>query len=267
MEISAPRHDAEVEERERLRDAAAQSIGLGPDILQETQLRSDSIDEADEYTEEAEEGLDGDFEIIQAPSSFSRTMRSSSVSSMPPLLGQTPINRQRAGSLQHSLSHMRTRSTTPASSIQTFPSTPSALKQSTIMAATFPKYHPPSSLRMFALSKQWKCRYMILSSPMPTASRGQTPTVSYLHLFKSTASEERELERLEINEDSNIFVADEEVGGRRGVVKVGGIDVGAPRKEMIQEGGLQTMWFLHIPDAVVAQKWIAAIKNAILSQR
>src|ERR1700685_1037210 len=31
MEICAPRHDGEVEERERLRDAAAQSIGLGPD--------------------------------------------------------------------------------------------------------------------------------------------------------------------------------------------------------------------------------------------
>ena len=261
IEISAPRHDEEVEERERLRDAAAQSIGLGPDILQESQPRNDSIDEMDE---DAEEGLGGEFEMVQPPPPTSRSARSSSVSSMP--LPRPPSsNRQRAGSLQHSLIHMRTRSTTPASFIQSFPATPASLKPSTIMTATFHKYHPPTSLRIFALSKQWKYRFLVLSSPTHTSSRGQVPAVSHLHLFKSSTSEERELERLEINEDSIIFVADEEVGGRKGVVMVGGMDVG--RKEMKQEIGGQTMWQLQIPDATVAQKWIAAIKSAILSQR
>jgi hypothetical protein len=265
MEISAPRHDEEVEERERLRDAAAQSIGLGPDILQDTQVRGDSIEEVDEDAEEVE-GLDGDFEMIQPQPTISRSVRSSSVSSMPGT-GSLLNNRQRAGSLRHSLTHMRTRSTTPASSIPTFPTTPSALQQSTVMAAVLQKYYPSPSLRIFALSKQWKSRFMILSSTVSTSSRGQAMAVSYLHFFKSSASEERELERLEINEDSVVFVADEVVGGQRNVVKVGGLDTGAARKEMNREAGCRTVWLLQIPDANEPQRWIAAIKSAILNQR
>lgn len=256
MEISAPRHDEEVEERERLRDAAAQSIGLGPDILQDTKLRGESIDEVDENAEA--EGLDGDFEMIPPPV-ISRSTRSSSVSSMPGL----PLNnRQRAGSLRQSLTHIRTRSTTPALSIPTFPTMPSALRQSSIMTALVSKYHPSPSLRIFALSKQWKSRFVILSSPASTSSRGQ---VSYLHIFKSSAPGERELERLEINQDSVVFVTDEDVGSRKNVVKVGGVDAGTFRKE--QGAGAQTAWLLQVPDAVEAQNWIAAIKNVILSHR
>jgi hypothetical protein len=108
---------------------------------------------------------------------------------------------------------------------------------------------------------------MVLSSPVLSLSRCQTPSVSHLHLFKSSGSEERELERLEINEDSVVFVADEEVGGRKGVVKVGGLDVGSFRKESNQDPGNRTMWLLQISNATEAQKWIAAIKTAILAQR
>jgi hypothetical protein len=108
---------------------------------------------------------------------------------------------------------------------------------------------------------------MVLSTPSLKSFRGQAPMVSHLHIFKLSASEEREMERLEINEDSVVFVADEDVGGRKGVVKVGGVDVGPSRKEINQATGDQTMWFLQIADALEAQKWIAAIKVAILSQR
>jgi hypothetical protein len=86
-------------------------------------------------------------------------------------------------------------------------------------------------------------------------------------LFKSPGAEEKEVERLEINEDSIVFVAEEEVGGRRNVVKVGGQDVGALKKELNHEEAGRTMWLLQIVDSNEAQKWIAAIKNAILSQR
>lgn len=108
---------------------------------------------------------------------------------------------------------------------------------------------------------------MVLSSPTLPSSRGQAPSVSYLHLFKSSGSEEKELERLEINEDSVVFVAEEEVGGRKGVIKVGGLDVGAFKKELNHEIGGRTMWFLQILNQTEAQKWIAAIKNTILGQR
>jgi hypothetical protein len=64
-----------------------------------------------------------------------------------------------------------------------------------------------------------------------------------------------------------VFVAEQEVGGKKHVIKVGGLDVGALKKELNRgEGGL-TMWFLQITDAAEAQKWITVIKNAILCQR
>lgn len=79
--------------------------------------------------------------------------------------------------------------------------------------------------------------------------------------------EEREIERLEINDDSVVYLSDEEVGGKRNVVKVGGVDVGAMKKELNSEEGGRTMWCLQIGDQAEAQRWIEGIKGAVLSQR
>ena len=270
IEICAPRLDEEMEERERLRDAAAQSIGLGPEILQEIQTRERekerSIDEVDEEQERSEPNLDGSFEVLDAPISAGRPARSSSISSAPRPTSQLS-SRHRSGSWAQSLTHSRTRSTTPAPSVPPFPTTLAALKQATVLSAALPKYHPPSSLLIFALSKQWKGRFVVLSSPTLPSPRDQAPSASYLHLFKSSGAEDKELDRLEINEDSVVFVAEEEVGGRKSVVKVGGLDVGACKRELNHEVGGRTMWFLQILDQTEAQKWIAAIKSIILSQR
>ena len=270
IEISAPRLDEEMEERERLRDAAAQSIGLGLEILQEMQTRErereQSIDEVDEEQERSEPNLDGTFEALDAPASTGRPARSSSISSAPRPTSRLS-GRRRSGSWAQSLSHSRTRSTTPAPSVPPFPTTLASLKQATVLSAALTKYHPPSSLLIFALSKQWKGRFMVLSSPTLPSSRNRTLSASYLHLFKSSGVEDKELERLEINEDSVVFVAEEDVGGRKCVVKVGGLDVGASKRELNHRVGGRTMWFLQILDQTEAQKWIAAIKNIILSQR
>jgi hypothetical protein len=107
----------------------------------------------------------------------------------------------------------------------------------------------------------------MMSSPATLVTRGQAPAVSYLHVFKSPSPDEKELERLEINEDSVVFVAEEEVGGKRSVIKVGGADVGAMKKEYMTNEAGYSMWLLHIQDTVDAQKWITDIKNAILGQR
>ncbi|KAF8272780.1 hypothetical protein EI94DRAFT_158056 [Lactarius quietus] len=113
---------------------------------------------------------------------------------------------------------------------------------------------------MLALTKQWKARHVVLSAPIPAGA-------FYLHIFKSSAADERELERLEINEHSVASVTDEDVGGRRGVVRVGGIDVGALRRELNGEENGMTMMMLQIIDANESQNWINAIKNAVLGQR
>ena len=74
--------------------------------------------------------------------------------------------------------------------------------------------------------------------------------MAHLHVFKSDGVNERELERVEIGADSLAFVADEEIGGRKGVVRVVGV------------GGAEIT--LSMADQ---SEWIDAIKQAVLSER
>ncbi|PPQ89635.1 hypothetical protein CVT25_013822, partial [Psilocybe cyanescens] len=264
IEISAHR-DEEDEERNHLRQMAAQAIGLGPFLVSpDSQSREDSTTDEDdeEHPPVSELRLGYPSNSDSVPNVEARSPEGSSLSvgvipQQPPQGG-----RYRSGSVAHSQANSMTIAPIPP-----FPSTVSALTSFKQCSGVFPKYYPPSSLRIFALSKNWKSRYLILSSPATLVTRGQGPAVSYLHLFKTSGREEKELERLEINEDSVVFVSEEEVGGKRHVIKVGGADVGAMKKEYIIEEGGHTMWLLQIPDQVVAQKWITDIKNAILGQR
>jgi hypothetical protein len=150
--------------------------------------------------------------------------------------------------------------TSPSTEIPAFPSTRAQVSHHEQLSATLPKHYPPPSLLMLALSKQWKSRHVVLSAPVVAGA-------SYLHVFKSSALDERELERLEINEHSVVFITDGDVGGRRGVVRVGGFDVGALRRELNSEENGMTMMMLQILDTSVSQSWINAIKSAVLGQR
>ncbi|KAG8818191.1 hypothetical protein FRC17_010908, partial [Serendipita sp. 399] len=76
------------------------------------------------------------------------------------------------------------------------------------------------------------------------------------------ASDERELERLNINQDSFVHIADEEVGGgRRFVIKVKGRTTDSTKRE-----GITTTWLLQLSDATQMQRWIKFIKSAVLTQ-
>ncbi|KAI0700026.1 hypothetical protein C8T65DRAFT_742235 [Cerioporus squamosus] len=91
-------------------------------------------------------------------------------------------------------------------------------------------------------------------SPHSLHSSSSLPqNVAHLHVFKSEGGGERELERVEIGADSVVFVSEDEIGGRRGVVRVGGV------------GGAEMT--LSMADQTEAQNWIAAIKHAVLSER
>jgi hypothetical protein len=270
IEISAPRRDEEVEERHRLRDMAAQSIGLPVTMHPDTHSLDESMEEEEEEEETKEndaptntepENLEGNMRWGSMPNFVTKSPHDSSLSIVVP----TPAlpNRLRSGSLLHSRSNSFTAVPVPA-----FPTNVTALAQLKQAAITLHKYHPPSSLRIFALSStSWKTRYMVLSSSTTLVTRGSSPQASYIHIFKSSGGDEKEIERLEINEDSVVFVAEADVGGRKHVVKVGGVDVGALKKELNCEEGGRTMWFLHIADPAEAQKWITIIKTTILGQR
>ena len=256
IEITAPRHDDEVEERERLRDAAAQSIGLDP-ILMSTEVGVKGAEEEREASindHHDQEDLGGARTFDNIPtdgrypdSSMSETMKI-----------QTITGSLRKSSLQ---AYKPSRS----ANIPDFPSTISTLADVIQGSSGLAKYYPPTSLRFFTLSRSWKSRFLVLSSS-PSSGSSQGPTSSYLHLFRSSGVEEKELERLEINEESVVFVAEEDVGGRKNVVKVGGVDVSIPKEPNYTEGG-RTMWFLQILDPPEAQKWITLIKSIILGQR
>lgn len=370
IEISASaarRHEAEDQERERLRNVAAQSLGLGPVLLEDALSRLDNgerrMDHGDsDHTDDEDDERDHppESDITGFPSvsvtvpmpppplplqphmtGASGTSVSAVTSSSPSVLSPPHLipsstatttttttstgitsfnpfaNRGRSGSIarsHHSHSNSnghgtgtgningRGNSSTPLPSlngIPAFPTTYSTLKGVSQRIAMLPKHYPPPSLLMFALAKQWKSRFIVLTTPalppfpgasssqgaiqvhttgsslgMGSANLNHTSTasyrgssVSYLHLFKSSGDEEKEMERLEINEDSVVFVTDDEVGGRRSVIKVGGIDVGALRKDWNHEEDGKTMWLLQIMDASEAQCWIEAIKHAVLSQR
>ncbi|KAG6808997.1 hypothetical protein H0H92_002064, partial [Tricholoma furcatifolium] len=272
IEISASRRYEEDEERDRLREVAAQSLGLQVTSTPETHSLDEKVEEVDEEQEEAvehhqEANLPPAASNEKQADYFSRSTPLSPIGSVysipPPSPG--PVTRLRS----HSVAHSRANSisSSPIPSLPPFPATFTAIDQFQQCGTMLYKYYQPSSLRIFALSKNWRHRFMVLSSPMSIVTRNSGPSVSYLHLFKSSAGEEKELERLEINEESVVFVAEEEVGGRKHVVKVGGVDVGAMKKELNCEECGRTMWFLDIRDSTEAQKWITVIKAAILGQR
>ena len=272
IEISASRRDEEVEERHRLRDMAAQSIGLPVTMHPGTHSLDNSVEEEEEAEEIKDAGVPEDTELESLDAGNMRwgsvpnfPTKSSHDSNLSVVIPSPALpNRLRSGSL---LAHSRSNSATVVP-IPPFPTNVTALAQLKQAAITLQKYYPPSSLRIFALSSMhWKTRYMVLSSSTTLVTRGSSPQASYLHLFKSSGGEEKEIERLEINEDSVVFVAEADVGGRKHVVKVGGADVGAQKKVLNYEEGGRTMWFLHITNPAEAQKWITTIKTTILGQR
>ncbi|KAJ7212248.1 hypothetical protein GGX14DRAFT_564724 [Mycena pura] len=205
IDIAPP--DEELEERQRLRHAAAHSIGLLP--LFE--------DKSPEEKEEEEQ------EPPQEPP------QQENILVLPP-----------------------------------FPASHTAITPFAALTASLPKYYPPRSLRIFALAKQWKSRHLILSVP--------TGRVSHLHLFKSEHPDDRELERLEIDADSDAFVAEAVAPSSSldltHVVKVAGKDVGARRRDWNPtDDAARTVWLLHLATPADAQRWISVIKAAIFEQR
>ncbi|KAF8526123.1 hypothetical protein JB92DRAFT_1183694 [Gautieria morchelliformis] len=213
--------------------------------------------------------------------------------------------------------------TTIPDAVPPYPSTLSALKPHIQTSSSLFKYHPSSTFLALTVSrraKQWKLHYVVLTSPPPATSPthdfadlAQRPCPemrpemlqistgeftplpstrhSHLHLFKSASPspEELEIDRLEINEDSVVYVAEVEVAGKRDIVKVGGRDA---RRNLVGSGGAsfkstgsswhggtktdneanmeemgRTMWWLKMTDGPEMQQWMGHIRTAVFMQR
>ena len=267
----------EEQERERLRDAAAQSIGLDPDLMSRSPIDPLEFGFSDDHDES---NYDHDPEADNPSGSHAPSREGSYVSNSVWAndLASSQGHRGRAGSVKIAAKSSSAPALTPT--IPVYPTTVAALANFTQLSRVLPKYYPGNQLLKFTRTRQWKTRFIVMSSPVqpntalssshssrPTPTTA--PTVSYLHLFKSNNPSEKELERLEINEDSVVFVNEnnEEISGRRNVLRVGGVDCGAMKKDLNVEEGGRTMWLLQVSDQQELQQWISAIKNSVLGQR
>jgi len=273
----------EEEERERLRDAAAQSIGLDPDLMSKSPTSpqgnldfgfSDGLEDSIyDHDTEPDNPTSGSHAPSREGSYVSNSIWANDLSS-------SQGHRGRAGSVNIAAKGSNSSAPALTPTIPVYPTTVAALANFTHLSRILPKYYPGNHLLKFALMKQWKNRFIIMSSPVqpnttlssshssrPTPTTA--PTVSYLHLFKSNNPSEKELERLEINEDSVVFVNEnnEEISGRRNVLRVGGVDCGAMKRDLNVEEGGRTIWLLQVSDQQELQRWISGIKNAVLGQR
>ncbi len=257
-----PFDEDEEAEREQLRAAAVQSVGFNVGINGSSDREHlsfrDEGDINDEGYHDVHVNVNQD-ENGRASMPISPTSPPSADKRPSDGTGSPQTVRQRA--YMSSSSAGKTGLFVPvAAEVPPFPCSRAQIVPHEQLSATLPKHYPPPSLLMLALSKQWKARHVVLSAPFPAGA-------SYLHVFKSSTADEREMERLEINEHSVASVTDEDVGGRRCVVRIGGLDVGALRKELNAEEDGMAMMMLQIVDANQSQNWINAIKNAVFGQR
>ncbi|OCH91957.1 hypothetical protein OBBRIDRAFT_886644 [Obba rivulosa] len=251
IEISAPpREIDEDEERSRLRDAAAQSLGIDPDLVDEPPRRIlDDYDDRQDGHEDYSNTALADSLVFDARRPSVASTAATSSSAVAPVAPDT------------------------GASLPPFPALHAALEPFAQFSARIPKYHPPPSIFALALSRQWKLRHLVLtvspSSPSPSTSPisplfpgssipqapspvpSSPPITAHLHVFKSSAPDARELERLPISADSVAFLSDTPVAGRA-AVRV--------------RGASGTEWALAAPPAE-AQTWIEHIKGVVLSQR
>lgn len=261
-----PTFDEEEEaEREQLRAAAVQSVGFDVNISRPPDREHTAFGDNNEREEDDADANEHEHRQHTSPSVLAGGLPPAVDNGKSDVPGSTQFVGARGrmsspAAISGALPPLALSPTAPQAEMLAFPSTRSQITAYEQLSATLPKHYPPPTLLMLALTKQWKPRHVVLTAPELTGA-------SYLHIFKSSAWDERELERLEINERSVVFLNDEDVGGRRGVVRVGGVDVGALRRDLNGEENGLTMMTLQIVDANESQNWINAIKNAVLGQR
>ncbi|KIK47193.1 hypothetical protein CY34DRAFT_799547 [Suillus luteus UH-Slu-Lm8-n1] len=235
MEISRPySYVQEEEERERLRDAAAHSIGL--------------VDyAASEHPEDTRED--------QVPPSATIDSRDISLPSpIPPSPIPSPTP-------------------TLLSQLPPFPTTLASLSSRITLTGTFPKFCPSSSLLVYALAKQWKTRSIILTTATSAASQTVThlhlfksniPSSLELHrlpITQDTAIYVTEQSGPSMNSTRTSTLSKRE--SRSGARGSGGKSSGSV--VAIEQGNI--IWHFEMQDPSERQKWIGAIKAIVLGQR
>lgn len=242
LEISAEAAQKdELAERERLRDAAAQAVGLGGTTPSESTMAGNTMDD------------------VSVISSHTRSAKRTTLISIAKPLSQPNQN---------------------MSALPPYPATLHSLQPFIQHSSVLLKYYPSQSAFLkLQKSRQWKLRHLVLTSfrcpseSDSSAGTGDNATQAQLHLFKSSNADEKEIERLSINQDSVIYVADGGFGGNKEfVVKVAGCQRGegassSSNNSPSTAAAAATVWLLQLPDLAQMQRWIQFIKSSVLTQR
>lgn len=266
----------EAEEREVLRNAAARAIGL--DVEPRTEDPPSFREEDEDDMQTVEDGLSPSIRSLGQPRI--KPFPFDSVSLSHSLARNMPTPASSAASLGGDTTQQHPPNPSRFPTLPQFPCSISSLTAFSQTSSTLLKHYPGGSF-FLGRSRQWKNRHLVLTSlkPPPSPDRSDDPdTQAHLHLFRSSSGDERELERMKINEDSMVFVTDEgsEVVGKKFVLKVGGLNAGgtankdrAPRTppSTSKEEDFKIMWLLQCSDSATVQRWIGFVKTAILVQR
>ena len=274
-------------ERERLREAAAQALGL--ELGKEGTVSSSQLEDSQ---------VDDEHDPPPSASILSSSQLHKPTNPYNSYLGAS-FSPSSLTSLPTTQSHFPPSVTTTApapmgDSLPPFPCSMSALTTYTQASAVALKFYPPPTFLALSFNrraKQWKMRFVIFTSPAPskrsplTMARPHADFLngagvfdplygrhSHLHLFNSPTPEpdELEMERLEIDEDTVIYVAESEVAGKKDVLKVGGRSVLAvkiPTGSKPSEEQSRTMWQLKFSDLQDAQQWFGYVRTSVLQQR
>lgn len=235
MEISRPySYVQEEEERERLRDAAAQSIGL---VDYPTSEHPEDTREQD-----------------QVPPSATIDSHISE----PPLVPPSPIPSPTPTLLPH---------------LPPFPTNLASLSSRITLTGTFPKFCPSSSLLVYALAKQWKTRSIVLTTATSAASQTVTHLHLFKSNIPSSSELQRlpitQDTAIYVTEQSGPGMNSTRTGtlskreSRSGARGSGGKSNGSV--VAIEQG--EIIWHFEMQDPSERQKWIGAIKAIVLGQR
>lgn len=93
------------------------------------------------------------------------------------------------------------------------------------------------------------------------------PYIHFLHLFKGSFPDDKEIDRIQIIDSGHISVPDDrtEIAGRQCVLQIMGYDAKLRKRDA--KGGItlgtEATWLFQCPDSQMMQKWVLSVKTAI----
>ncbi|KAF8993777.1 hypothetical protein BDQ17DRAFT_1367888 [Cyathus striatus] len=153
---------------------------------------------------------------------------------------------------------------TMAFSLPLFPCNLYSLNLYRQYAASILKY---TALSVTSFSRsQWKTRYLVLSVPVfGQYLKSASPGVAYLHLFKSSAPDAEEVDRLRIDDETLVISSEPNTTGDKHTIRVCGINARNTKQSENKSQELTT-WRIQIHGNLEARTLKTVIRDSVREQ-